>query len=82
MTSPILLANPDNQPGREWVRHILLGSPNAVEQTVFLLHVLNYIEQARWSQEIYVPENGLTITPRQGEVMRYLVKLVSENPLS
>ena len=58
---------------REYLRHILLGSPDAVRQTIHLLHRLNYSETVLWSPVMAV-EESLIITPAQGEAMSLLRK--------
>ncbi len=58
----------------EPLRHILLGSPGGVRQTIHLLHMLRYVENALWSPLVTIPNNQLIITPRQGEVMSILVR--------
>ena len=60
---------------REVLRHILLGSPEAVRQTIHLLHRLNYSETVLWSPVMAV-EESLIITPAQGEAMSLLRKQV------
>ena len=60
---------------REFLRHILLGSPEAVRQTIHLLHRLNYSETVLWSPVMAV-EELLIITPAQGEAMSLLRKQV------
>lgn len=70
---PLVLVPPTLRAGDEPLRHILLGSPAAVQHAINRLHVLTYAEQFRWSRIIQVPPTGITLTPRQGEVMRYLV---------
>jgi hypothetical protein len=71
---PIVLGSPLRIPGREPLRHILVGSRQGVDQAVHQLHVLHYAEQFQWSQPIVVPPQGITITPTQGEVLRYLIR--------
>ena len=61
-------------PGGETIRHILLGSPESIRQTIRLLHNLRYVEISQWSPLIEIPENQLLITPAQGEVMSILVR--------
>ena len=73
-SAPILLSAPKPRPGREPLRHILLGSREGVDEAVRQLHILKYAEQFEWSRAIAVPENGILITPNQGEVLRYLVR--------
>lgn len=60
---------------REFLRHILLGSPDAVRQTIHLLHRLHYSETVLWSP-IMTVEEPLIITPAQGEAMSLLRKQV------
>ena len=64
------LASPDGEP----LRHILLGTPGGVRQTIHLLHTLRYVENALWSPLISIPSEQLVIAPRQGEVMSILVR--------
>ena len=62
----------DATPGqREEVRHILVGSPEAIRQVMHQLHVLNYAESLLWSPITTVGE-VLTITREQGEAMSLL----------
>jgi hypothetical protein len=63
-----------SQEGGEPLRHILLGSPAGIRQTIHLLHNLHYVETARWSPLITIPNHQLIITPRQGEVMSLLLR--------
>ena len=60
---------------REILRHILLGSPGAVRQTIHLLHSLHYAETVLWSPVMTV-EEPLVITPAQGEAMSLLRRQV------
>ena len=57
--------------GREEVRHVLLGSPEAIRQTMHQLHALNYAESLAWSRITTVGDD-LTITKEQGEAMSLL----------
>ena len=79
---PILLSAPKPHPGRELLRHILLGSREGVDEAVKRLHLLRYAEQFEWSRAIEVPETGILITPNQGEVLRFLVRWRSIAPRS
>ena len=63
--------NPGDHPPREELRHILLGSPEAIQQTIHRLHQLNYAEPGLWSPLVRV-EDRLIITPSQGAAMRLL----------
>ncbi|MGB3292106.1 MAG: hypothetical protein WBB01_03820 [Phormidesmis sp.] len=64
---------PAQEPGAP-LRHILLGSPDGVRQTIHLLHTLQYAETTLWSPLVPIPSHQLIITPRLGEVMSILVK--------
>ena len=68
--SPITLVG---NTAREPLRHILLGSPAAVRQTIHLLHTLHYAETVLWSP-IIMTEEPLIVTPAQGEAMSLLRK--------
>ncbi|NEP17908.1 MAG: hypothetical protein F6J97_13555 [Leptolyngbya sp. SIO4C1] len=59
-----------NQP----LRHILLGSPERVRQTIHQLHNLRYVEALQWSRIQAIPNNQIVITPNAGEVMSILVR--------
>jgi alkanesulfonate monooxygenase SsuD/methylene tetrahydromethanopterin reductase-like flavin-dependent oxidoreductase (luciferase family) len=72
--SPLLLAKPPARPGREPLRHILIGSPEAVRGAINHLHLLRYAEQLQWSRLFTVPESGITLSPEQGEVFSYLLR--------
>ncbi|WP_240519008.1 hypothetical protein [Leptolyngbya sp. BC1307] len=61
----------DSRPSREDLRHILLGSPGAIRQTIHQLHLLNYAEPVLWSPLMAVGEQ-MIITPAQGEAMSLL----------
>ena len=65
------LSSVGNGEARENIRHILLGSPGAVRQTIHLLHNLHYAETVLWSPVITI-EEPLVITPAQGEAMSLL----------
>lgn len=71
-TNPLLLANSQDQPERERLLHLVVGSPDGVRSAIHTLHVLNYAEQATWSQLITIPRSGILITPEQGEVFSLL----------
>ena len=53
---------------REQVRHMLFGSPTAVQSSIRLLHKLGYAEPNDWSRPIS--------TGRTNEVMAILTKRV------
>ena len=74
-----VMALPEGVPvgsgGRRSLRHILLGHPEDVRQTIHLLHTLRYAETVLWSP-IMTVEDALTITPAQGEAMSLLRRRV------
>ncbi|MEM8504410.1 MAG: hypothetical protein AAF716_14810 [Cyanobacteria bacterium P01_D01_bin.1] len=64
-----------SHPGRAYIRHILLGNPEAVQQTIHLLHTLRYTETVLWSRAIAI-QDPLVIPPAPGEVISLLRKQV------
>ncbi|MGB3790427.1 MAG: hypothetical protein WA949_20635 [Phormidesmis sp.] len=58
---------------KEVLRHILLGSPEAIRQTIHQLHVLNYVESLLWTPIVAV-NSDVVITPQQGAAMSLLVR--------
>ncbi|MEM1252306.1 MAG: hypothetical protein AAGI69_07720 [Cyanobacteria bacterium P01_H01_bin.21] len=56
------------------IRHILLGHPSHIRQTIHLLHKLRYVETSQWSPLIEVPDNRLILRPEADEVISMLVK--------
>ena len=71
--SPLPQLTPLGTAPRESIRHILLGSPEAVRQTIHLLHTLHYVETVLWSPVIAIAE-PLVISPAQGEAISLLRK--------
>ena len=61
-------------PTGEVIRHILLGSPGGIRQTIHLLNNLSYVEPSQWSPLIEIPDNQLLLTPDQGDVISILMK--------
>ena len=61
-------------PSGEVIRHLLLGSPAAVRQTIHLLHNLRYVETSQWSPLIEIPERRLVLSADQGEVLSLLAR--------
>ena len=59
-------------PGQS-VRHILLGSPDAIRQTIHLLHTLHYVETILWSPVLSITE-PMIITPAQAEAISLVRK--------
>ncbi|MGF1570778.1 MAG: hypothetical protein ACFCVD_22340 [Nodosilinea sp.] len=72
--NPLQLTHPGSQPGRERLRHLVMGSPQGVRATINSLHALQYADQGTWSRLIDIPPSGIVITPEQGEVFSYLVR--------
>ena len=68
---PLPQLTPSGTRPKEAIRHILLGSPGAVRQTIHLLHTLHYAETVLWSPILAV-EEPLIITPERGEAMSLL----------
>lgn len=58
----------ETPPKREPLKHLLIGSPKSVKQTIAVLHVLGYAEAGSWSP--------LMPTANAGEVMSILVRCV------
>ncbi|MGD1853767.1 MAG: hypothetical protein ACFB2W_05890 [Leptolyngbyaceae cyanobacterium] len=56
------------------IRHILLGHPGHIRQTIHLLHNLRYVETSQWSPLIEVPEQRLILRPAADEVISMLVR--------
>ncbi|MEM9977708.1 MAG: hypothetical protein AAF808_08750 [Cyanobacteria bacterium P01_D01_bin.2] len=61
-------------PTGDSIRHILLGSPGSIRQTIHLLHNLRYVETGQWSPLIEVSDNRLILTPDPGDVISLLTK--------
>ncbi|MGF1569870.1 MAG: hypothetical protein ACFCVD_17670 [Nodosilinea sp.] len=72
--NPLRLDAPSPQPGRERLRHLVIGSPSGVRGAINHLHLLHYAERLEWSQLITIPDAGIVITPQQGEVLSYLLR--------
>ncbi|MGG6242243.1 hypothetical protein ACQ4N7_26815 [Nodosilinea sp. AN01ver1] len=72
--SPLRLETPNAQPGRERLRHLVIGSPDGVRGAINHLHLLQYAERLEWSRQFTIPESGILITPEQGEVFSLLLR--------
>lgn len=73
--SPILPANFSNAPAPgSPIRHILLGPPSNIYQTIHLLHNLRYVETNQWSPIIEVPDKRLILRPGPDDVISMLVR--------
>ena len=64
------------QPDRDPLKHLLIGSPRAIRQTIHLLHTLRYTEAGLWSPLIAMPNQQLIITPNEGEMMSLLMRYI------
>lgn len=73
--SPLPYLTPSGSAPGDAVRHILLGKPDAIRQTIHLLHTLRYTETILWSPVLTVTE-PIVITPAQGEAISLLRKLM------
>ena len=71
---PVHLNHAPPPPGREQLRHLIIGSPDGVQSAIHSLHILNYADQATWSRLLTIPASGILITPQQGEMFSYLVR--------
>ena len=56
------------------LRHLLIGSPRAIQQTMDRLHNLGYVEVGFWSPLIAIPQQQLIITANPGEMMSLLMR--------
>ncbi len=72
--APTVLTTPDPGPNGEIIRHIIIGSPAGVRETIHLLHNKRYVEQSLWTQLIDIGEGGVRITQKEGQVLSYLVR--------
>jgi len=70
-TLPLPQLTPSGSAPGEAIRHILLGKPEAIRQTIHLLHTLHYSETILWSPVLAI-EDSLVITPAQGEAISLL----------
>ncbi len=68
---------PDPGPSGEVVHHIIIGSPEAVRETIHRLHLKRYVEQAMWTGPIEIGPDGINITQSQGQILFYLMRLRS-----
>jgi hypothetical protein len=56
------------------LKHLLIGSPRAIRQTIHRLHILGYAEVGFWSPLIAIPQRQLVITSSEGEMMSLLMR--------
>ena len=59
------------QPAREQIKHLLIGSPQAVKRTIQILHVQGYSEVGFWSKPVPAGDLG-----RSGEVVSVMIKQI------
>ncbi|MBT9310835.1 hypothetical protein [Leptothoe kymatousa] len=64
----------DRLPAGSTIRHILLGRPSDIRQTIHLLHNLRYVETSQWSTLIEVPDNRLILRPDADQMISMLVR--------
>ena len=69
-----LAAMPPSEP--DPLRHLLIGSPRAIQQTRHRLHNLGYAEVGFWSPLIAIPQQQLIITANPGEMMSLLLRSI------
>ena len=75
--TPHLQPLPLRYPSREPIRHLLIGSPTLVQNTIHQLHNLRYAEAGLWSPEIFPADSELRLTLNPGEVLRILLRYVA-----
>ena len=69
------LAEPPYQPDGEVVRHILIGSPAGIRETIHLMHINRYtVEQSLWTGPIAIGPDGVKLSRREGQVLAYLMR--------
>ena len=56
------------------LKHLLIGSPRAIQQTIHRLHNLGYADAGFWSPLIAIPQQQLVITSSKGEMMSLLLR--------
>jgi hypothetical protein len=54
------------------LKHLLIGSPRAIQQTIHRLHNLGYADAGLWSPLLALPQPQLVITATAGEMMSLL----------
>ena len=55
------------------LKHLLIGSPRAIQQTIHRLHNLGYADAGLWSPLIAIPQSQLVITASAGEMLSLLL---------
>ena len=70
------LAEPPPQPDGEVVRHILIGSPGGIRETIHMMHTNRYfVEQSLWTGPVAIGSDGVRLSRREGQVLAYLMRL-------
>ena len=70
------LSDPPHQPDGEVVRHILIGSPAGIRETIHLMHTGRYlVEQSLWTGPVPIGPDGVRLSRREGQVLAYLMRL-------
>ena len=69
------LAQPPAQPDGEVVRHVLIGSPSGIRETIHLMHINRYfVEQSLWTGPVAIGPDGVQLSRREGETLAYLMR--------
>jgi len=74
LAAPTRLTTPQPGPHDEYIRHLLIGSPEAIRETIFFLHQRRYVEHALWSGPLPIGSGGIHITHNEGEAIAYLMR--------
>ncbi len=63
------------QPDGEVVRHLLIGSPEGIRETIHLMHINRYyVEQGLWTGPVDIGPDGVRLSRREGQVLAYLMR--------
>ncbi|MEM7650149.1 MAG: hypothetical protein AAF283_13295 [Cyanobacteria bacterium P01_A01_bin.70] len=65
---------PQPGPNEEDIRHLLIGSPEAIRATIHLLQARRYVDHALWSGLLPIGDNGIHITHNEGQAIAYLMR--------
>ncbi|RMF64105.1 MAG: hypothetical protein D6742_15835 [Cyanobacteria bacterium J069] len=63
-------------PCRRRLCHYIVGLPEDAQMAIDRLHLLHYAERFEWTRALQIPQNGIVINPRPGEVLRSLQREV------
>ncbi len=65
-------------PDGEVVRHIIIGSPPALRETIHLMHINRYaVEQSLWTGPVDIRDDGVRLSRREGQALAYLMRIRS-----